>query len=223
MIKVFINKLKDIRSVDIWTAYSDFMEIAAYTLKKPFEFVYKENIDNEFNNILKKYNDNEKEIFTNLLGIFINLMDEEASRGKFTDIAGEIFNLLNIANKQAGQFFTPQNLGYLTANVMDKNNIKKIIDEQGYMTLNEPACGTGSMILGMATLLLELGYNPQKKLLIKAVDIDRRCVDMCFTQLGYYGFPAVVTHGDTLSRKEWKKQYTPIYILDLWYLKRSNL
>ena len=106
---------------------------------------------------------------------------------------------------------------------MDKNNIKKIIDEQGYMTLNEPACGAGSMILGMATLLLELGYNPQKKLLIKAVDIDRRCVDMCFTQLGYYGLPAVVIHGDTLSRKEWKKQYTPIYILDLWYLKRSNL
>lgn len=140
-------------------------------------------------------------------------MDIEASKGFFTDIAGKIFHLLNAENKKTGQFFTPNNLGYLTASVMDRNIIKKTIDEQGYIVINEPACGSGSLILGLATLMLELGYNPQKQLFIRATDIDKRCVDMCFNQLSYYGLSAVIVHGNTLTQEEWDKLYTPFYLL----------
>lgn len=220
-IKEFISEISNIKSVHPWIAYSDFMEVSVCTLKKPFEYIYDENIDNKFLSVLKKYNDKEKEIFPKLLGIFISLIDIEASKGFFTDIAGKIFHLLNAENKKTGQFFTPNNLGYLTVNIINKNDIKEIIDEKGYVTINEPACGSGSMILGLATLMLELGYNPQEQLLIKATDIDKRCVNMCFTQLGYYGLSAIVIHGDTLSNKEWEKQYTPIYLLNKWYFKKG--
>lgn len=212
-IKEFISEISNIKSVHPWIAYSDFMEVSVCTLKKPFEYIYDENIDNKFLSVLKKYNDKEKEIFPKLLGIFISLMDIEASKGFFTDIAGKIFHLLNAENKKTGQFFTPNNLGYLTASVMDRNIIKKTIDEQGYIVINEPACGSGSLILGLATLMLELGYNPQKQLFIRATDIDKRCVDMCFNQLSYYGLSAVIVHGNTLTQEEWDKLYTPFYLL----------
>ena len=212
-IKEFISEISNIKSVHPWIAYSDFMEVSVCTLKKPFEYIYDENIDNKFLSVLKKYNDKEKEIFPKLLGIFIYLMDIEASKGFFTDIAGKIFHLLNAENKKTGQFFTPNNLGYLTASVMDRNIIKKTIDEQGYIVINEPACGSGSLILGLATLMLELGYNPQKQLFIRATDIDKRCVDMCFNQLSYYGLSAVIVHGNTLTQEEWDKLYTPFYLL----------
>nr|DAY72207.1 MAG TPA: N-6 DNA Methylase [Caudoviricetes sp.] len=212
-IKEFISEISNIKSVHPWIAYSDFMEVSVCTLKKPFEYIYDENIDNKFLSVLKKYNDKEKEIFPKLLGIFISLMDIEASKGFFTDIAGKIFHLLNAENKRTGQFFTPSNLGYLTASVMDRNIIKKTIDEQGYIVINEPACGSGSLILGLATLMLELGYNPQKQLFIRATDIDKRCVDMCFNQLSYYGLSAVIVHGNTLTQEEWDKLYTPFYLL----------
>lgn len=201
-IKEFISEISNIKSVHPWIAYSDFMEVSVCTLKKPFEYIYDENIDNKFLSVLKKYNDKEKEIFPKLLGIFISLMDIEASKGFFTDIAGKIFHLLNAENKKTGQFFTPNNLGYLTASVMDRNIIKKTIDEQGYIVINEPACGSGSLILGLATLMLELGYNPQKQQFIRATDIDKRCVDMCFNQLSYYGLSAVIVHGNTLTQEE---------------------
>lgn len=212
-IKEFISEISNIKSVHPWIAYSDFMEVSVCTLKKPFEYIYDENVDNKFLSVLKKYNDKEKEIFPKLLGIFISLMDIEASKGFFTDIAGKIFHLLNAENKKTGQFFTPNNLGYLTASVMDRNIIKKTIDEQGYIVINEPACGSGSLILGLATLMLELGYNPQKQLFIRATDIDKRCVDMCFNQLSYYGLSAVIVHGNTLTQEEWDKLYTPFYLL----------
>lgn len=212
-IKEFISEISNIKSVHPWIAYSDFMEVSVCTLKKPFEYIYDENIDNKFLSVLKKYNDKEKEIFPKLLGIFISLMDIEASKGFFTDIAGKIFHLLNAENKKTGQIFTPNNLGYLTASVMDRNIIKKTIDEQGYIVINEPACGSGSLILGLATLMLELGYNPQKQLFIRATDIDKRCVDMCFNQLSYYGLSAVIVHGNTLTQEEWDKLYTPFYLL----------
>lgn len=212
-IKEFISEISNIKSVHPWIAYSDFMEVSVCTLKKPFEYIYDENIDNKFLSVLKKNNDKEKEIFPKLLGIFISLMDIEASKGFFTDIAGKIFHLLNAENKRTGQFFTPSNLGYLTASVMDRNIIKKTIDEQGYIVINEPACGSGSLILGLATLMLELGYNPQKQLFIRATDIDKRCVDMCFNQLSYYGLSAVIVHGNTLTQEEWDKLYTPFYLL----------
>ena len=212
-IKEFISEISNIKSVHPWIAYSDFMEVSVCTLKKPFEYIYDENIDNKFLSVLKKYNDKEKEIFPKLLGIFISLMDIEASKGFFTDIAGKIFHLLNAENKKTGQIFTPNNLGYLTASVMDRNIIKKTIDEQGYIVINEPACGSGSLILGLATLMLELGYNPQKQLFIRATDIDKRCVDMCFNQLSYYGLSAVIVQGNTLTQEEWDKLYTPFYLL----------
>ena len=61
--------------------------------------------------------------------------------------------------------------------------------------------------------MLELGYNPQKQLFIRATDIDKRCVDMCFNQLSYYGLSAVIVHGNTLTQEEWDKLYTPFYLL----------
>lgn len=179
-----------------------------------------ENIEANFDNIFKKYTYKEKEIFSNLLGIFVNAMDKEVSKGKFTDIAGKIFHLLELGNKRTGQFFTPSNLGYLVANTISEDDIKHCIEKQGYIYVNEPACGAGSIILGLATLLIELGYNPQTQLLIEATDIDRRCADMCFTQLGYYGLSAIVVHGDALSKKEWKRLYTPVYMMNFWNFRR---
>ena len=60
-IKEFISEISNIKSVHPWIAYSDFMEVSVCTLKKPFEYIYDENIDNKFLSVLKKYNDKEKE------------------------------------------------------------------------------------------------------------------------------------------------------------------
>lgn len=221
LVQEFINTLNSIRSHDTCTVYSDFMEMATCALQKPFEFVNGKDVDKKYKEIINQYTREEQFKIPHLLGIFIAIMEEEAQHKRFTDVAGYLFSELNLIDKKTGQFFTPQSVCDLTANVMPDKEIKKVIDEKGYITLDEPSCGAGAMILSFATRMAQLGYNPQQKLLVRATDIDRRCVNMTFVQLSYYALPGVVFHGNSLAQKTWDKLYTPFYILNGWMFKKK--
>lgn len=220
LVNTFTNALNRIRSYDTWTVFSDLMELSTCSLQKPFEYIYKKDVDKEFNQIIKKYNVKEQEIFPLLLGTLISMMEHEVYKGRFTDIAGTLFGELNLIDKKTGQFFTPQSICTITAHAMSDYAIKKAIDTNGYITLEEPSCGAGAMILSFATRLIELGYNPQENLLVQATDIDKRCVNMCFSQLSYYGLSATVIHGNTLTQQIWEKLYTPFYFFNSWRFKK---
>lgn len=219
LIKEFSQELQKIRSHDTWTAFSDLMELSACSLQKPFEYIHKKDVDTLFNKTINKYRKDEQDVFPKLLSILISFMEQNARQGKMKDVVGTIFGELNLIDKKTGQFFTPNQITDVTSCFIDDETIKNAIDKKGYISLCEPSCGAGAMILSFATRLIELGYNPQNTLLIEATDIDRRCVNMCFTQLSYYGLSAIITHGNTLSLECWDKLYTPFYIMNKWRFK----
>lgn len=95
--------------------------------------------------------------------------------------------------------------------------IKKIKCEK---TLKEPfsevemeklrsACGGGSTVLAACQRIREFGYNPQTQVLVKAEDLDISCVHMTFAQLGLWGIPAIVKHGNTLTGEIFQTYVTP--------------
>jgi len=98
--------------------------------------------------------------------------------------------------------------------VLNEND--KTILEQGYISVAEPACDSGAMVLGFANAIKEYGYNHSQQMFVYATDIDLKCVYMCYLQLALYGVPAVVIHGNSLTLEEWSHWYTPVYILDGW-------
>lgn len=123
------------------------------------------------------------------------------------DILGDIYHELRLNNEWNGQFFTPDNVCRMMAQMV--NPIDESGDKEEPVTINEPACGSGTMIIGAVWAMKRKNFDIQRRSFFVAQDIDIRCVWMAYIQLSLYRIPAVVIHGNTLSMEEWSRWYTP--------------
>lgn len=90
------------------------------------------------------------------------------------------------------------------------------LPNEGYYTLNDPTCGSGSLLLASVDCLVRRGVNPSEQLVIQASDLDITCVQMTYIQLSLYGVPAVIIRGDVLTLQEYDRWYTSAYLLGKW-------
>lgn len=135
----------------------------------------------------------------------------------YGDYLGELYMEIEAGNKHAGQFFTPYDISRLIAKI----TLGETLPEKKIFTLNEPACGSGGMIIAVLEELDRLGFNYADKALVVANDIDRNCVNMAYLQLSYAGVPAVVKHQDTLTQKTYGAFITPAFSLQYAKFKRA--
>ena len=70
------------------------------------------------------------------------------------------------------------------------------IEKKGHISVNDPACGAGAMLIAFANVAKKHGINYQKQVLFIAQDIDRTAAMMCYIQLSLLGCPAIVAVGD---------------------------
>lgn len=157
-------------------------------------------------NIAKKYTPEQMRIFTEAMAYLAEELEE-----KPYDVLGEIYHKLDAQNKKTGQFFTPFHLSVLMA------MLQEFKDEE--ITMNEPTCGAGGMILAAARVMQDRGIDYQRRMKVVAQDIDWNCVYMAYVQLSLAGIKATVIQGDTLRMEPQTKDkvfYTPAYMLGLW-------
>lgn len=203
-----------INRYDRYSVYSDFFEVASLEISHIF---FNGAAKQYLKPFYEKYSQEEMLVLGEIYNSIIDLMQYYQSNGVYFDVAGKIFHEMNMLSKDKGQFFTPQHLADLCGRLaFSKDAVDAEIAEKGYLTVNEPACGGGAQILAMATALTKAGYNPQKVMLTTATDVDKRCVHMCYFQLSYYGLPATVIHGNTLTLDAWDSFKTPAYYFDFW-------
>lgn len=129
------------------------------------------------------------------------------------DILGEIYMNLNLSNEWNGQFFTPDNICRMMGMIVGTPD-PETIHEKGAITINEPCCGSGAMVLGYAYAMKKSGLDYTDKVLFVTEDVDIRCVWMAYIQFCMYKIPAVVIHGNTLTNEEWSRWYTPYLACD---------
>ncbi len=162
----------------------------------------------QFDKLMKKYTINEQK---HIWQMIIELADLYKNQYEPYDILGEIFNNLNMGNAKTGQFFTPTHISKAIGKI---NNIdEKEIQEKGFMSLHEPSCGSGGMILAIANELKLKGFDTYRNLFVQCWDIDRNCALMAFVQLSFYDIPAQVIWGNTLLLKPNEIFYTPAYFI----------
>lgn len=209
MLEKEINKIID--SFDFSNGKYNVKDIFRDIIELETYFIYvtmlqqKDKLDS-FNKIVSKYTEKEQIYMWQILYNLTNLYNKQHEPN---DILGEIFNKLNIGNARTGQFFTPTHISKAIASIaeIDVNEIK----ENGYITISEPTCGAGGMILSVADRLKELGYDTYRNMFVQCWDIDRYCAMMTFIQLSMYDIPAQVIWGDTLVLKSNEYFYTPAY------------
>jgi len=198
-----------------YEVFRDFVTMAACSLHNAVQ--KDEAREEEYLRIIAGYKKPDQEAFAKLLGCLIQALDPEPR-----DILGPLYMELEIANKDAGQFFTPPELSELMANLTFGDMCSKL-ETQPFITAGEPACGAGGMILALIKVMIAKGYNPSQHLWVQCIDVDRNAALMCYTQLSLWNVPAEIIVGNTLSwdiREVW---YTPAHHLGLWkYRLRRN-
>ena len=191
-----------------YEVFRDFVTMAACSLHNG---IHKDEArEEEYLRIIGEYKPDDQQAFPKLMAQLVAALDEEPR-----DILGPLYMELEIANKDAGQFFTPPELSELMAQMTFAHELDKL-ETQAFITAGEPAAGAGGMILALVKVMITAGHNPADKLWAQAIDVDRMAALMCYIQLSLWNVPAEVIVGNTLSwdiREVW---YTPAHHLGLW-------
>ena len=108
----------------------------------------------------------------------------------------EVFSKLGLGNKNTGQFFIPTNVSTMMAKiVVGEVDLKQEINQKGYVTFHELACGAGGMILAYAREVKDSGFDTWRNLYVEAWDINVLCTYMTYLQLSLYDITAKVVAG----------------------------
>lgn len=193
------------------TILNDFLELSAISISNILD---KENFDkreSRYMEISKKYNDEELKIFSNILGKLAIELE------KPKDILGEILMELEEGNSTKGQYFTPFHICLLTTEMaFDEEKLKR----DGYLYVDEPACGGGALIIALYMIMKQRGYNPQTQLTVTASDLDLKSTLMCYIQLSLLGVPAKVQHSNAMTGEIFSTWKTPSWISGAWGYKK---
>ncbi len=123
------------------------------------------------------------------------------------DYLGRYFGQMRLDKHFHGQFFTPIHVCEFMAAVAFGDGLPQ---GKPYVTVAEPACGSGAMIIGLIRHLQKQGMTDLGgKLAILATDIDSLCVNMAYLQLGILGLSVRITHGNSLTDEVWDAFDTP--------------
>lgn len=137
----------------------------------------------------------------NLLAEAFAALVSEMETKPFEDIIGEYCMECALSKKGQqwnGEFHTPKYICDLMAQMLVGNTSS--LPDEGPITICEPTCGAGAMILSLAELC---SPEIRRRLRVTAVDISRTACNMTFINTTLWGIPTRVIHGDSLSLDCW--------------------
>ena len=193
--------------------FTDFVEASAIAVSNAVDWPQREAREARYMEIVKRYEPQEVAEFPQMFASLVLQLED-----KVTDVLGRTFHALELHNKWVGQFFSPFPICQMMAAMTGggTEDLQAIINARGFITAQEPCCGSGAMAMALAEHLKSAGINPQQHLHVTAVDVDAKCAHMAYIQLSLLHIPAVVVHGNTLSLEEYGRWYTPAHILGGW-------
>ncbi len=193
--KNFIKAFKTLATrhgrFDIWC---DFIVMSACAISNACDKRYFKEREEEYLKCAAKYTKEELALFPEMFSQLVLALDRHSEQ----DFLGEIFGSLNLHNEWHGQFFTPYHVGALMAK-MNLMNLPEDAKTKDTITISDPCCGAGCLLIACANEANKMHVNYQEKLLFFAQDIDRIAALMCYIQLSVLGCKAVVKVGNSLT------------------------
>ncbi len=198
---------------DLYQVFGDCMELMALTLSNTVDLRQYDAREARYMQIVAGYTREQLSSFAQVLAQVRLALSKCPG-----DVLGAVFGQLEVHNKHRGQFFTPYEVCRLMAGIQigDGQGMAKIIEETGYVTVMEPACGAGAMVIAFAEVMQQAGFSISTNVHVTANDIDCRAAHMAYVQLALMGVPAVVTVGNALTMEEREVWYTPAHVMGGW-------
>ena len=201
--KEFIKVIeKDYSTRHISEVLRDFVEMAKCSIANS---VYEsQKLEEQWSNVSKRYKSTSG--FSNLLAVLTDSLEANPDQ----DFIGDIYMEAEVSNSRAGQFFTPYTLAKMSAGLtFNKETADAAIASKGFVTVGEPACGCGSMVIAWRNVMAEQGYG-SFDCLFHASDIDRFCYGATYVQLSLLGCCGLISHANTISGEVYESLYTPL-------------
>lgn len=174
----------------------------------------RDSYEQRYLSIVKKYRKEDLEVFVEALAVFQGWINRSMNGDiPFRDFAGEIYMDSGTSSDKAGQFFTPYHVSRLMAECnFNKDKLKAEIaaDPDHVITIAEPTCGAGGLIVAAIDVLKDAGINYAWNAFVDCGDIDSRCVHMTYLTLSLLGVPAVVRRCDALALDYSKRGTRPL-------------
>jgi len=213
----FITEIRKFHRHNIWRVFSDYCELAACSLSNSVSIgAAWEKREAQYLGIAQGYNKEEMSIFPKLLAITVEALEHEMQ-----DFLGAVFMELELGNHWKGQYFTPYPVSRLMAEITYAGEMDRSVSQRGFITLSDPACGAGCMIIAFAEVMRTKEIDYQRQLHATCVDVDATAAHMAFIQLSLLHIPAIIVVGNSLSLETRDTFYTPAHVLGLWSSKLS--
>lgn len=193
--------------------FRDFCELSALTFRNAIDKSGWNEREARYLEIAGRYSADEMARFAELLAAVAMKLEDGLD-----DVLGKLYMSLDLGNERLGQFFTPFDVSLTMARMSTPDIVARIADE-GFITMNEPACGSGGMVIALAQRLKDDGLNPQRVIHVTAQDLDATAVHMTYVHLTLLHIPAVVVHGNTLTLEVLDTWSTPAHVVDGWERK----
>jgi type I restriction-modification system DNA methylase subunit len=156
----------------------------------------------------KHWNKDELKLFSEALGALTLEMEARP----FEDLIGGFYMDFALSTKGQqwnGEFHTPKTICDLMARmIVDVNSLPA----EGPITVCEPACGAGAMILSLGQICPP---EVRHRLRVTAIDINRTACDMAFINTTLWGIPTRIIHGDTIAMQFWSA-WSNIHYIAPW-------
>ena len=199
------------RSHSRLAVFRDFIHVAAISLENSVKQCAE--LEQTYFSVIARYERSDLDVFAKLLALCVQALDHQA-----TDFLGAVFMALELGEGAWGQFFTPFHVSQLMSDLIT-GDCGAVIEKNGYISVCEPTCGAGGMVIACANSVLQQGYNPQTHMIAVCTDIDEVAARMCYVQLALLGIPAIVNIGNSLTLEVRQTLYTPMLMLNSFRFK----
>ncbi|WP_409969587.1 N-6 DNA methylase [Bengtsoniella intestinalis] len=208
-----------------WTVWSDFVVMSAISISNTVDKVNEQSREQLYMDTIKKYTKAELLEFAQMIAELVMGME----RNPNCDFLGELFMMLELSNAQNGQFFTPYSVCSAMAKLTIMDELHSKIETEGWVSVNDCACGAGALLIAFANECKEQNINYQRSVLFVAQDLDYTAAMMCYLQLSLMGCPGYVVVANTITnpvttydrkgllpRDGQNIWYTPFYFTEIW-------
>jgi hypothetical protein len=195
--------------------FADFCQLSALAIRNSVDGVGRDAREAQYLEITKGYTPEEVDRFSQILALLVAELETGLS-----DVLGMLYMSLDLGSDRLGQFFTPYDVSRLIAQMTIGDVSDRLSEAQlagrDFITVGEPACGSGGMVVALADSLRGAGINYQQIMHVTAQDLDLTAVRMAYIQFSLLHIPAVVIHGNTLTLEQLDVWPTPAHVLGNW-------
>lgn len=204
--------------------WEDFIVLSACSLSNRVDGIHYAEREKMYLERIKTYKKEDVNKFADLLA----LLWLEIEKNPRQDVLGELFMVMDFGDNTKGQVFTPYSVCQLMA-LLTGGDVKKIIDEKGYVGVCDECCGSGALLIAKCWNVADELKNEhliwQNHTLVVGQDIDMIAGLMAYIQLSIIGAAGYIKIGNSLTDpiktgdKLDNYWFMPMFFNDVWRMR----